>query len=223
MRKDREDLLVVGVVVGLLTVIAAFGMGAPFRDVPPTIGAYTLRGGEWQIGAVMGFASVPLEYRATSVSVAHGITGWFDVGIAVSHGAQPPFAYMTYAFSAKLRLPLGPGLDLGVPVGVGFQDRLMGIEFHYLQGGAVVSSRVGALTFHGGATVGAVKGAGWYLHPYAIADYDVLPSLKLAAELSGIPVSVAIGVCLRLLDFMDLKLAVTPPALSVTGGVNLRF
>ncbi|MGC8963741.1 MAG: hypothetical protein ACP5LK_07330 [Candidatus Bipolaricaulaceae bacterium] len=225
MRGYRQGGLAMCVVLGLLACTAALTMGASFRDVPPTIGAYTLRGGEWQIGVGMGFLFLPMSYDA-SVSVAYGITSWFMAGIAVSHGVQPgpPPAYMSYDFSAKLRLPLGSALDLGLPLGAWFYDEGYGIAAGGLGSGAVLSLKMGAgLTVHGGAAVGTVRAKGWYFQPYIIADFDLLPNLKLVGEVGLLPVSVAVGAWLRVLDFMDLKLALAPLALSFTGGLYLRF
>jgi len=189
------------------------------------IGAYTLRGGEWQIGVGMGLPLAAPNFRAASVSLAYGISNWFQVGMAMSYAVQPglPPAYMTYSGHAQLRLPLGGGLDLGIPFGLSFVETRAGIEFGYVRSGAVASMRMGAgLTVHGGAAVGAVMG-GWYLHPYAIADFDLLPSLKLVAEFGFVPLSVTIGAWLRVLPFLDVRLAVAPLTAYFTGGLYLRL
>lgn len=215
-----------GVVLGLLTALTATAWAAPFREVPPTIGAYTLRGGEWQVGAGLGLPLAALNYWVASVSLAYGISNWFQAGIAMSYGVQPspPSAYMTYSGYAKLRLPLGAGIDLGIPFGFSFVDRGAGTEFGSVQSGAVASMRMGAgLTLHGGANLGATKGGGWYARPYAIADFDILPNLKLVGELGIIPLSVTISAWIRLLDFLDVELTLAPLALAVTGSVYLRF
>lgn len=62
-----------GLPVLLSAVLVAFGAGAtPFRSVPPTIGAYTLRGGEGQMGA--GIGVVPFRaHRTESLNVASGL------------------------------------------------------------------------------------------------------------------------------------------------------
>lgn len=192
----------------------------------PGIGANTLPSGEWRVGAVL---AVPLSTPAGhgwSISAEYGLTRCVQAGVEVEHvwesGSTRPT--LTYCLAVKLRVPLGSRLSLGFPVEFGFRDLGAGVEFGFIQGGVVTSSRVGGgLTVHGGAAVRVVKGGGWYLRPYAIADYDVLSTLKLLVELWGIPVNVEIGGWLRVLDSMDLKLAVTPLALSVTGGIYLRF
>jgi len=214
----------VGMVLALIVCTTACGIGAPFREVPPTIGAYTLRGGEWQIGAGLGLPLASPNYWVASVSLAYGIGNWFQAGIAMSYGVQPSprSAYMTYGFSAKLRLPLGATLDLGIPFGFSFVDWRPGIQFGSVQIGTVASVRMGAgLTLHGGATIGGIMG-GWYVRPYVIADFDLLPNLKLVGEFGFIPLSVTIGAWMRVLPFLDVKLALAPLGLSFMGGVWLR-
>lgn len=225
MRGNQGSLTAMGVVLGMLLGSTTPVVGAPFREVPPTIGAYTLRGGEWQIGAGLGLPLASPNYWVASVSLGYGISHWFQAGIAVSYGVQPgpPPAYMVYSGHAKLRLPLGANLELGIPFGCSFVDRGAGTEFGSVGSGAVASMGMGAgLTLHGGADLGVTKG-GWYARPYAIADFDILPNLKLVGELGIIPPSVTIGAWIRLLDFLDVQLVLAPLALAVTAGVYLRF
>ena len=226
MRGNHGSLTAMGVVLGMLLGSTSLVLGAPFREVPPTIGAYTLRGGEWQMGAGFGLPLASPSYWVASVSLAYGITHWFQAGIAMSYGVQPgpPPAYMVYSGHAKLRLPLGTNIELGIPFGFSFVDRGPGIEFGSARSGAVASMGMGAgLTLHGGADLGVTKGGGWYARPYAIVDLDILPNLKLVGELRIIPPSVTIGAWIRLLDFLDVQLVLAPLALAVTGGVYLRL
>lgn len=183
--------------VTVLAVAIIPGYGASFREVPAIIGAYTLRGGEWQIGADLnvGLATLPdgITVDAYGPSVTYGVTDWFQVGIGYCVSLQAEQSRI-YAFSAKLRLPLGPGLDLGLPFAAAFQDRGFGREFGYLQSGAVVSAKIGAgPTVHGSAALGFGRDQGFYFQPHVIVDFDLLPNLKLVGELGLIPVSVALG------------------------------
>jgi hypothetical protein len=220
----KTTLVILG--IGLLVAVGASGAAQGFAEVPPTIGAYTLRGGEWQIGVAMGFTAVPLAYRAATISVAYGITGWLDFGIAVVHGVQPGLfpTYMVYTSQAKLRLSLGEGLDLGIPLGLSFVDYGEGIMFGSVHSGAVASMRMGAtLTLHGGATLGIARGGWPYVLPYAIADFDLLPNLKLVGEFGFIPLSATIGMWMRVLPFLDVTLSLNPLAPWFTAGLYLRL
>lgn len=228
MRKLTRVHAAVGVSLAILLATAVAGVGVPFQEAPPTSGihrptAYTLRGGEWQIGGEMGFRLFPQEYVTSSVTVAYGLAPWFQMGVSLGHSIAAVPGVLTYAASAKFRVPLGEGFDLGVPFGVGFQDRGFGTEFGYLQGGVVVSMRLGEFTLHGGTTLGLRKEQGSYLQPYVVADFDLLPNLKLVGELGLIPVSVAAGAWLRLAAVVDVKLSFLPMAASVRAGVYLRF
>jgi hypothetical protein len=67
-------------------VAGVLGSGASFQEVPPIIGAYTLRGGEWQIGLGIGLPLRSPEYWATSGSVAYGFTDQFQAAIGIGYG-----------------------------------------------------------------------------------------------------------------------------------------
>ncbi|HPD06867.1 MAG TPA: hypothetical protein PLC08_03190 [Candidatus Bipolaricaulis sp.] len=218
MRRDKERLAVLGVIVGLVAGITSLGSAASFREVPPTIGAYTLRGGEWQIGGEMGFRLLAQEYLASSLSVEYGLAPWFQMGISLGQS----MAVMTYSASAKFRLHLGEGFDLGLPFGIGFQDQEYGTLFGYLQGGVVASIRMGELTLHGGMAAGFTR-EGFFYNPWASADLDILPNLKAVGELALRPLSAAVGTWLRLFPFLDVKIALAAPALSLTLGLYLRL
>lgn len=119
----------------------------------------------------------------------------------------------------KLRIPFGSSLDIGIPFGVRLHPDLIGFA---LGTGAVLSLRLGGgLTFHGGVKLGMVQQ--FYVLPYAIADLDLLPNPKLVGEFGLIPVSVAVGVWLRALPFLDVKLALTLVPLFLSAGLYLRF
>lgn len=219
MRRDKERLLVLGVIVGLVAGITSLGSAASFGEVPPTIGAYTLRGGEWQIGGGMGFRLPAQEYLTSSLSVAYGLAPWFQMGISLGHS----MAAMTYTASAKFRLHLGEGFDLGLPFGIGFQDQGYGILFGYLQGGVVASVRMGELTLHGGMAAGYTREGFSIFNPWASVDLDILPNLKAVGELALRPLSAAVGTWVRLFPFLDVKLALAAPALSLTLALYLRL
>jgi hypothetical protein len=225
MNRRLSGLLVVTVVLGFLVGSARTTWAASFREVPPTIGAYTLRGGEWQIGADMevGLETLPegISLETYGLSVAYGVTNQFQAGIA-SHTQFVGGAVRYLRFSAKLRLSFGADLDLGVPFGVGFYDVGEGIQLGLVNSGAVLSLRVGRdVAFHGGLALGISPQ--FYVSPYGIIDFDLLPNIKLVGELGLIPLSAAVGAWIRLLDFLDVKLALTPVPLSFTGGLYLRF
>ncbi len=223
--RRRKRLVAAGVVVGLLACTANLGIGAPFREVPPTIGAYTLRGGEWQIAGEMGLLLSPPSYSRAGISVAYGLTPWVQMTIAMGHGvaADPQFSYLTYATSAKFRLTFGPFLDLGIPLGVWFTDSGMGTQFGAVHSGSTLTARVGRkLTLHGSVIIGFAR-QGFFYGLEGSVDLDLLPNLKLVAELGLLPFALTFDVWLRPLSFVDLKLTVTPLALSVVGGVYLRF
>ncbi len=193
-----------------LTILAATGvpgLGLGFQEVPPTHGAYTLRGGEWQIG-------LPYVLAPLAVSVEYGITDHVQIGVA------PILAALGYLnLGGKLRIPLGPSLDMGVPFGVGLYPDPIGFIWST---GAVLSLGLGGgFTVHGGVGLGMVQQL--HILPYAIADFDLLPNLKLVGELGLMPVSLAIGAWVRVLPFLDVKLALNPLVLSFTGGLYLRF
>jgi len=199
------------------------GLGVPFREAPPTTAvyhatAYTLRGGEWQIGGEMGFRLLAQEYETASLSVAYGLAPWFQVDISLGHS----MAVMTYSASAKFRLHLGEGFDLGLPFGISFQDQDYGIQFGYLQGGVVASVRMGELTLHGGMGAGFTR-EGFFYNPWASVDLNILPNLKVVGELAFRPLSAAAGIWLRLFPFLDVKVALAAPALSLTLGLYLRL
>lgn len=213
-----------GCVLGWL----ALGLGAgvpPFRDLPPVIGAYTLRGGEVQVGAGIGaHLGVPPTYLTGSVGIAVGIAGWFQVGIGVTSGGQPgsPLSRV-YSGGAKLRLALGGGLDLGVPLGFSFVDRGMGTEFGYVQTGLLASARLGGgLTLHAGANLGLSK-VGTYAGLYSLVDFDLLPNLKLVGALGVSPLSVSLSAWFRPLRWLDVELAFAPLGLTLRGNVYARF
>lgn len=218
--------LVSGLIKGAMALACAFlpfkAAGAPsFRDVPPTIGAYTLRGGEWEVGASTGIQfAVPSSYFI-GVSMTYGITNWFQAGIGGTYsiltGPYPP--YIVFSGHAKLRLPLGTDLNLGIPFHFSFLDSGEGIAFSYVQSGAIASLRtVWGLTFHAGAILGLSRG-GFHIGPYALVDIDLQPNLKVGI----FPLGLAINVWIRLLDILDVELALAPLGLMVNGGVYLRF
>ncbi len=223
--KAKMFLLIVVFWLGLVGT-ADLGIGAPFHEKPPIIGAYTLRGGEWQLGAGFGLPLASPNYWVASVSLAYGISHWFQAGIAMSYGVQPGWSptYMVYNGRAKFRLPLGTNLELAVPFGLSFLDRGEGIEFGSVWSGAVASMRMGGgLTVHGGVDLGVMKGGGWYAGPYAMIDFDILPNVKVMGELEISPPSVTLSVWTRPLDFLDVQLALAPFGFSVATGVYLRF
>ncbi len=228
--KNKMFLLVVVFWLGLVGT-ADLGIGAPFHEKPPIIGAYTLRGGEWQLGGVMWWGlSAPPGYVASSLTVAFGLSPWFQVGLGVTYGIEssPAVPYMAYSGHAKVRLPLGAGLDLGIPLAFSFVDRGTGMEFGFVQGGIAASIRVGtALTIHAGGEFGRNR-YGTYMTAHGMVDLDIWPNLKVVGELEvsrpriSLP-SVTLSVWTRPLDFLDVQLALAPLGLSVATGVYLRF
>ena len=115
-------------------------------------------------------------------------------------------------------------IGLGVPFSVAFYETGAGaITFSELRSGAVLSLRVNrGFTFHGGIAFGFLR-PGVFFQPYGIVDFDVLPKAKLVGELGLMPMSMAAGMWLRPLDFLDLKLALRPVTLSFTVAFYLRF
>ncbi|MCR4392625.1 MAG: hypothetical protein NUV94_07725 [Candidatus Acetothermia bacterium] len=214
----------------LLVAVTVTGGAASFRERPPTTGvhrptAYTLRGGEWETHLGVGLPVTSPSYWETKAGLGVGIGGFLQFGIALSYGRQagPPPAYMTYSASAKLRLSLGSDVDLAVPFAASFHDVGMGIEFRYMQIGGVLSIRIDPVSLHGGTALGWDNNQGVYIRPYAIADLDFFPNLKVVGEVGFSPVSLAVGAWLRLLDFLDLKLALTPAPLSASATLYLRL
>jgi len=225
MEDIRRILVAACTAFVLLAWETAPGVGASFREAPPTHGlfqatAYTLCGGEWQLGGEIGFHLLAQEYGTSSLSVEYGLAPWFQMGISLGHSMTA----MTYSASAKLRLHLGEGFDLGLPFGIGFQDQEYGILFGYLQGGVVASVRMGEFTLHGGMDAGFTrKEGGFFYNPWASVDLDILPNLKVVGELALRPLSAAVGTWLRLFPFLDVKIALAAPALSLTLGLYLRL
>lgn len=198
----------------------------PFRDVPPVIGAYTLRGGEVQVGAGSGVQlGFPPSYLTASVGAAVGVTSWFQVGMGLTYGVQPgsPLPSIAYSGGAKLRLVLGGGVDLGFPLGGGFLDRGMGTEFGYLQVGAVATARLGGgLTLHAGADLGLSR-VGTYAGLYSLVDFDLLPNLKLVGAVGFSPLRVSMSAWLRPLRWLDVEVALAPLIFAVSGRIYARF
>lgn len=235
MRSTRRIAVAMSVAIVLVAAWVAIGIGESFQEAPPTTGAYRatayiLHGGEWQIGAGMtGLATFPqgntlqgIEVDGTSFSVIYGVTQRFQVGIAYREQFEAPFSVCS--FSTKLDSPLGVNTDLGVPFSVAFYDIGYGsITFGELGSGTVLSLRVGSgFTLHGGIAFGFLR-TGVFFQPYGIVDFDVLPKVKLVGELGLMPMSVAVGMWLRPLDFLDLKLALKPVTLSFGITFYLRF
>ena len=230
MMSTRRIAVAMSVAIVLAVAWVAVGIGASFQEAPPTTGvysetAYTLRGGEWQIGAgTTGTTFLGgIELDSTSLSLMYGITNRLQVGITYRRqfSASPPFIY---DFSTKFDLPLGVDMDLGVPFSIASYETDAGVTtFGELRSGAVLSLRVSpGFTLHGGIAFGFLR-PGFLFQPYGIVDFDVLPKVKLVGELGLMPMSVAAGMWLRPLDFLDLKLAVSPVTPSFIVAFYLRF
>jgi len=233
MGSTERVLMAIGAAVVLMASCLVAGIAASFQEAPPTVGvyranAYTLRGREWQIGADVdvGLATLPqgISLRTYGFGVAYGVTNQFQAGIVYYTQLQAEQPFVIYALSTKLGLSLGVDLDLGVPFSVEFYDARQGIQFRALQSGFVVSMRLGgAFTLHGGTVVGLSRQGVGFVSPYASADFDLLPNLKLMGEVGLIPLSVAVGGWLRPLPFLDVKLALAPVLLSLTAAIHVRF
>ena len=220
MRATEKILAVTCAAVVLVASCVIAGIGAPFQEAPPTTGvyrstAYTLRGGEWQIG--LGFVLTPLAVSVAPLvmSVEYGITDHLQIGVAP---IQAVLGQLN--LHSKLRIHLGSRLDMGIPFSLWLYSDPIGFTWGT---GAVLSLRLGGgIAFHGGLNMGVVREL-FYVSPYTIADFDVLPNLKLVGELGLIPVSMAVGMWVRPLPFLDVKLGLAPIPLSIIAGLYLQF
>ncbi len=154
-----------------IVLLARLGSGAPFAEVPPVLGAYTLRGGEMQIGLGMQLALFPRAYGSAGLSVDYGLTPWLQLGATLT--ASP---YMGYTASGKVRLDLGPGICVGIPMGVSFVDAGFGIEFGWLSCVPVLSTKVGGLGLHGAFGL-ALSRLGTGFVSWFMADLDLRPTV----------------------------------------------
>ena len=215
---STRRLTMTAIVAAILTVAwVAEGIGASFQKAPPTTGAYsetayTLRGGEWQIGAGISVTPLPggIELDSSSLSLTYGITNHLQVRIMyrAQFSVSPPFIY---DFSIKLDLPLGENIDLGVPLNVVAYNTIMGaITLSGVRSGAVLSLRVSpSLALHGGMLF-EFPPKSFVIRPYGIVDFDVFPGVQLVGEAAVMQGIVAAGIWLRPLDFLDIKLAMRP-------------
>lgn len=207
MRQVRQ-----AVFVGLLVGVLGCGVwGASFERMPPTQAlyrptAYTLYPGELEI-------SVPSILAPFSAAVEFGLTQNIQIGI------QPLRLFdLSLGFLAKVGLPLTPDVELGVPLGITPRVSPFSVSWH---GGLVVSVQLGGgFTAHGGAA--ASGGENFRTTAFGIVDYDLTDELKLVGELGIPPLSPGVGVLVRTLGFIDIRVGLSLP-FSFVGGVSARF
>jgi hypothetical protein len=215
-----------GVVWVVLFITGLSSFGASFQEAPPIIGAYTLRGGEWQIGLGIGLPLRSPEYWAMSGSVVYGFTDQLQAAIGIGYGRLPgpsPF-YSNYSLSGKLRWPLSQNFDLAFPVSISFLDAGAGTSFSGIYSGVVFSMKTGLwFTLHGGWGLGYSKTGFYWGSPYGMADIDLLPTLKLVTQFSLMPVSVDANLWLRPLNFLDIAFGFSPLSLWLGLAVYVRF
>ncbi len=217
--------LVLRVNAVFLGIVGVLALGASFQDVPPIIGAYTLRGGEWQIGGSLWF-SLASPGLLTSLNLDYGLTPFLQAGLEIASGWAPDtdFPYMAYKGEAKWRLSLWPGLDLAFLVAGVFDERGIGLEFGSLGLSVLASGRLGAnLTLHSGVSLGLARTGTFFAPPYLMVDFDLAPNLKFVGELSVIPLNVVLSTWIRAFPFLDLQVRIAPLALWLQGAVYLRF
>ncbi len=200
------------VVVVLLVGIMGLGAwGAPFQRMPPTQAlyrptAYTLYPGELQIG-------LPSILDPLSAALEFGLTQNIQVGI------EPlKLLDLDLGLLAKVGFPLIPGVELGFPLGVTPRTSPFSVSWH---AGAVVSAILGGgLSAHGG--VWASGGEVFRTTAYGIVDYDLTGDLKLVGELGIAPLTPRVGVIVRALGFIDIRVGLSLP-FNLVGGVSARF
>ena len=201
----------------LLFIIGSFAFGTRFQELPPTIGAYTLHGGEWQVGLGLGFPLPFSSFWTMSGSIAYGITDNLQAGIGIGYGLLPgpsPASYSSYSLSSKLRWPFSQNFDLSFPISVSFLDTGAGTSFSDIYTGVVFSMKTGlGFILHGGWGLGYAK-TGFYVgSPYGMADIDILPTLKVVAGFSLMPISLSVDLWLRIATFLDVAFTFNPRAL----------
>jgi len=222
MRKKK----VLAVVLMLIFVIGVSSFGTSFQEAPPIIGAYTLRGGEWQIGLGIGLPLRSPEYWAMSGSVAYGFTDQLQAAIGIGYGrlSGPSPFYSSYSLSGKLRWPLSQNFALAFPISISFLDTGAGTSFSGIYSGVVFSMKTGlGFTLHGGWGLGYSKTGFYWGSPYGMADIDLLPALKLVTQFSLMPVSLDANLWLRTSNFLDIAFSFSPLSLWLGLAVYVRF
>jgi len=84
------------------------------------------------------FAPFPVAYGSAGLSVNCGLAPWLQLGANLT--AWPDMGYIA---SGKVRLDLGPGICVGIPMGVSFVDAGFGVELGWLSCVPVLSTKVG--------------------------------------------------------------------------------
>jgi len=213
--------------IALVVFIAeVFGSGASFQEVPLIIGAYTLHGGQWQIGFGIGFPLRSPEYWASSGSLAYGITDRLQAALGVGYGrlSGPSPYYSSYSLSGKLRWSFSKNFDFAFPISVSFLDIGAGTSLSGIYSGVVFTMKTGlGFTLHGGWGLGYSKTGFYFGSPYGMVDVDVSPTAKIVAEFSFRPISISVNLWLRTLNFLDLAFSFGPLSLWLGLAVYIRF
>jgi len=213
--------------IALVIFIAeVFGSDASFQEVPPIIGAYTLPGGQWQIGLGIGLPLQSPEYWASSGSVAYGITDRLQVAVGIGYGrlSGPSPFYSSYSLSGKLRWPFSQNFDFALPVSISFLDTSAGVSFSGIHSGIAFSMKTGlGFTLHGGWSLGYSKTGFYWGSPHGMVDLDISPLSKIIAEFSFRPLSISVNLWLRTLDFLDIAFTFSPLSLWLGLAVYIRI
>ncbi len=207
MRQVRRAV-VAGLLVG---VIGCGAWGMSFGRMPPTQAlyrptAYTLSPGELQIG-------IPSILEPLGTALEFGLTQNIQVGL------EPlKLLDLDLGLLAKVGFPVIPGVEVAFPMGVTPRTSPFRVTWH---AGVVVSVLLGGgLRAHGG--VMASGDEIFRTTAYGIIDYDLTDDLKLVGELGIAPLTPRVGVIVRTLGFIDIRVGLSLP-FNLVGGVSARF
>jgi hypothetical protein len=219
-------LKIISIALFPLFIVGPFTLGASFQEIPPTIGAYTLQNGEWQVGLNLGLPLQSPNYWTMSGSIAYGITDRLQASIGIGYGLLPgpSPSYTSYSLSGKLRWSFPKNFDLAFPISISFLDTGAGTSFSGIYSGVVFSMKTGlGFTLHGGWGLSYSKTGFYWGSPYGMADIDILPTLKVVAEFSLRPISLSVDLWLRTLDFLDIAFTFRPLPLWLGLATYVRF